>query len=318
MKAVFLDRGTFPTQLKLNPPTAVTEWKEYENTNNDQRKERCQNAQVILVNKVILDRELIESLTELQLICVTATGVNNVDLAACRDRGIKVFNATDYGTQSVAEHVVMMMLALARHLKTYLNANQNKLWSKSPFFCDLQAPMQTLAGKQLTIVGRGTLGTAVAELAQAFKMNVCFAEHRDAEEIRAGYTEFKEALTTADFISLHCPLNESTRNMLDDKLLNQLKTGACLINAGRGGLVDEAALYDALTQNKLAGAAMDVTITEPPGENDAIWRLESLPNVLCTPHIAWAADEAMQTLIKQIIDKIDDWSYGREVPNLAV
>lgn len=311
MKAVFLDRGTFPERIQLSQPDRISEWVEFTTTDSEQRLVRCQNAQIILTNKVIMDRALIEQLPELRLICVTATGVNNVDLEACRERGIQVTNAADYGTQSVSEHVLMLMLALNRNLASYLDANRSRSWSKSPFFSDLQAPIHTLAGKQLTIVGRGTLGSAVSRLAQAFGMTVRYAEHRHASEIRPGYTDFDEALSQGDFVSLHCPLTAATENLIRRETLMLMKPGACLINTGRGGLINERDLYDALQSKVLAGAALDVTRNEPPAEDDFIWTLAELPNVLCTPHIAWAADESMQTLINQVLARIEAFCDGR-------
>lgn len=307
MKAVFLDRGTFPTRIKITPPEGVNSWIEHEQTRPEEILDRCQKAQIILTNKVVLTREIIESLPDLKLVCVTATGMNNVDLETCKERNVTVVNATDYGTQSVAEHVMMLILALARNLPTYLEANQKKSWSDSPFFCDFQAPVRNLSNLTLTILGHGTLGSAVANLAKAFGMKILLAERPGSNNIRPGYTDFETSLRQGDVISLHCPLSEETHHLINQQTLSLMKDSALLINAGRGPLVNEADLLTALQENKLAGAALDVTQTEPPGRDDIIWKLAELSNVIVTPHIAWAADEAMQTLINQILSKIEQF-----------
>ncbi|EAR08222.1 D-2-hydroxyacid dehydrogenase [Reinekea blandensis] len=317
MKAVFLDRATFPTHITFEPPSAVTDWKEYGKTTPDQRLSRCQNADIIVTNKVVIDRDLISQLPQLKLIAVTATGTNNIDLDACRDHQIQVVNATDYGTHSVAEHTLMLMLALSRQLRTYLEANERRSWSQSPFFCDLLSPISTLHGKRLTILGRGTLGSAVADLASALGMDVCFAEHRGADPVRPGYIAFESALRDADVVSLHCPLTDDTYQLINQETLSWMKPTALLINTGRGDLVNETDLLHALKNGDIAGAALDVASVEPPAEDALIWALQALPNVIITPHIAWASDEAMNNLIGQILQKIADFSEGNPVNNLA-
>lgn len=270
-----------------------------------------------MTNKVILDRAIIENLPALKLIAVTATGTNNIDLSACREQRVQVINATDYGTQSVAEHTLMLMLALSRQLRTYLAANEDRAWSRSPFFCDLRSPISTLHGKTLTIVGRGTLGSAVGRLAEAFGMRVLFAEHRNASTTRPNYVRFNQALAEADFLSLHCPLNDNTHHLINEKTLALLKPTAYLINTGRGDLVDEVALLESLKSGAIGGAALDVASTEPPAQQDPIWSLAQQPTVLVTPHIAWAADEAMRALIDQIMGKVAAFAQGNPIMDLA-
>ncbi len=305
MKAHFLDRGSFPSHIKITPPDSLSSWQAFDRTNADQTIAHCQNAEIILTNKVVISRQHIEQLPHLKLIGVTATGTNNVDLEACRDAGIKVVNATDYGTQSVAEHVLMLMLSLARNLPTYLDSNHNKSWSNSAFFCDWVAPIRLLHNRTLTIIGHGTLGKAVARLATAFNMKIVIAEHRGAQKTRPGYTPFELAISQADFLSLHCPLTSATENLINRETLGLMKPSAFLVNTGRGPLVNEQDLLTVLQQGQIAGVALDVTAIEPPPNDSIIWQLNTLPNVIITPHIAWAADEAMQNLIDQIMTKID-------------
>jgi glycerate dehydrogenase len=310
MKACFLDRGSFPSHINTTPPKGFDSWIEYDQTNADQILDRCQNAEVILTNKVILTRKTLQSLPSLKLICITATGVNNVDLIACREQNIKVVNATNYGTESVSEHVLMLMLALARKLPSYIQANKEKQWSDSPHFCDIVSPMSLLNGKNLVIIGYGTLGGRVGELARAFGMNVLKAEQPGIDKIRNGYLSFNNALVQADFISLHCPLTESTHHLMNESTLSLMKPSAFIVNAGRGPLIDERALFNALRNGKIAGAALDVAENEPPNKEDEVWKLDSLPNVILTPHVAWAADEAMQNLMNQIMEKMQQFVTG--------
>lgn len=305
MKAVFLDRGTFPEHIRVKTPRRVDDWTEYEQTNADQVLNRCQNAEIVLTNKVILSDEILRNCPRLSLICVTATGMNNVNLKSCEELGITVVNATDYGTQSVAEHVLMFMLNLIRRFPLYASANETKAWSRSPFFCDIRAPMQTLKGRTLSIVGRGTLGTAVGNLAESFGMDVIYSERPNAHSVRENYVSFSEAMARANFVSLHCPLTDETHHLLNEHTLSLLKPTAFVVNAGRGPLIDEQALLDVLKSKKIAGAALDVTTHEPPKESDLIWQIAQQSNTIVTPHIAWAADEALQTLIDQIVEKIE-------------
>ena len=317
MKAVFLDAGTFPERININLPDGITDWQSYHVTAPADCLARCRDAGIILTNKIVLTADTIAQLLHTRLICVTATGVNNVDLAACRRRGIKVINATNYGNHSIAEHVLMLMLNLIRALPVYQQANRRKAWSDSEFTHDMQAPLQQLHGRTLTIFGAGSLGTAVADVCRALGMQVILAERPTAGTVRPGYTEFRSALAMADAISIHCPLNEQTHDLFNAEVLALCKPSAILINASRGGIVNETALLQALQAGRLAGAGLDVTTTEPPGKDDLIWTLAELPNVIVTPHIAWASDEAMQTLMDQIMTKVEQFLRTGQVDDLC-
>lgn len=311
MKGAFLDRGTFPDELALQPPAAITEWTEYRLTSAEQRLERLANCQLALVNKVVLDAPLLKQLPKLECIAVTATGTNNVDLDYCSEAGIRVFNAVGYASEAVGEHALMLMLALARNLKEYLADADQRGWSDSAFFLHRVAPIQNLAGRTLTIIGRGTLGDALASRAEALGMNICYAERAGADTVRPGYTEFKTALAQAEVLSLHCPLTPATAELINAETLALLKPGCVLINTGRGGLINETAVLDALRTGQLGGAGLDVTINEPPLPSDTIWRLAEHPRVIVTPHVAWASNEAMSILLRQIETKITTWLSGR-------
>jgi glycerate dehydrogenase len=318
MKAVFLDAGSFPAHIKTNLPEGIANWIPFDMTEPHQCLERIADADIVLTNKVVLTADTIAQLQHTKLICVTATGTNNVALPACKSRGIQVVNATGYGTNSVTEHTLMLMLALARGLPTYLASNDNKSWSDSRYFCDFQAPIKQLYGRTLTIVGAGTLGTAVAELGKAFGMKVILAEHAGINEVRDGYCEFRKALAQADVISIHCPLTETTKNLFNAHTLSYCKPDAILINTGRGGIVQEQDLLDALNNGKLGAAALDVTSNEPPARDDLIWELSRHKNVIVTPHIAWAADEAMQNLMNQIMAKMAQFIETGQVDDLCL
>ncbi|MFG1497270.1 D-2-hydroxyacid dehydrogenase [Saccharospirillum sp. HFRX-1] len=311
MKGAFLDRGTFPDELALQPPAAITDWTEYSLTQADQRLERLADCQLAVVNKVVLDAPLLAQLPKLECIAVTATGTNNVDLDYCSEAGITVINAVGYASEAVGEHALMLMLALARNLKEYLADADQRGWSDSPFFCNRVAPIQNLAGRTLTIIGRGALGDALASRAEALGMQLCYAERAGADSVRDGYTDFATALGQADVLSLHCPLTAATAKLINAETLALLKPGCVLINTGRGGLIDESAVLDALRTGQLGGAGLDVATNEPPLPSDTIWRLAEHPRVIVTPHVGWASNEAMAILLRQIEAKLASWINSR-------
>ncbi|MGJ8648475.1 MAG: D-2-hydroxyacid dehydrogenase [Marinomonas colpomeniae] len=304
MKAVFLDRGSFPEYIKIQLPSQVTEVVEYENTQQDEVIDRIKGASIVLTNKVIINSEAIESSSSLNLIQVMATGTNNVDSAACIKNNIAVQNVAGYSTVSVPEHTFSMLLALRRNLVSYLDDVKSGKWALSDFFCFLEHPIQDLNGTTMVIIGGGSLGQKVAVIAQAFGMKVIFAERKGVNEIRSGYIDFEEALKIADVVSLHCPLTEETRSLIGDAELSLMKQSALLLNMSRGGIVDERALLNAFTKGIIAGAAFDVATQEPMPLDSPLQKLTQYPNFLLTPHIAWASNEAMQTLVDIAIQKI--------------
>ena len=266
----------------------------YGSTEAHQTAERIQGADIIITNKVVISAEHIAANPQLKLIALAATGVNNVDLAAAKQAGVGVCNIRAYGNESVAEHAFMMMITLMEN---------------SPFFCHLGAPMRDLNGKTLAIFGRGNIGQTLATYAQAFKMKVVFVEHKHAETVRDGYVSFDEAVRTADALSLHCPLTPETANMIGEAELQQMKPGAILINCGRGGLVDEAALVAALKYGQIGGAGFDVLTQEPPRDGNPLLKAR-LPNLIVTPHIAWASQEAANRLFDILVDNINRFVAG--------
>lgn len=273
-------------------------------------------AHIVITNKVVISADIIADNPQLELIAVSATGVNNVDIEAAKAAGVAVCNVRAYGNESVAEHAFMLMIALMRNLPAYQRDVAAGLWEKSPFFCHYGAPIQDLNGKTLAVFGRGNIGRTLARYAQAFGMRVVFAEHKHAPAVREGYVSFEDAVQAADVLSLHCPLNAQTENMIGENELRQMKPGAVLINCGRGGLVDENALIAALKYGQIGGAGVDVLTEEPPKNGNPLLKAH-LPNLIVTPHTAWASREALDRLFDILLANINAFMKG-EAQNRVV
>ena len=304
---VVLDRDTLVNRpFDFDFPHTLSS---YGTTEAHETLERIRGADIVITNKVVISAQAFAENPQLKLIAVTATGVNNVDVEAAKQNGTAVCNIRAYGNESVAEHAFMMMITLMRNLPAYQRDVAAGLWENSPFFCHLGAPMRDLNGKTLAIFGRGNIGKTLATYAQAFKMNVVFAEHKNAQSVRDGYVSFDEAIRSADVVSLNCPLTPQTANMIGEAELQQMKPGAILINCGRGGLVDEAALVAALKYGQIGGAGFDVLTQEPPRDDNPLLKAR-LPNLIVTPHIAWASQEAANRLFDILLDNINRFVAG--------
>ena len=277
--------------------------------------ERLNGATIAICNKVQLRGEALSRLQKLQLIAVAATGVDNVDLAYCRSHDIAVCNTRGYAVNSLPEHALMLMLALRRNLIAYRTDVKAGRWHEARQFCLLDHPIADLKGSTLGVVGFGTLGRSMAQLGRAIGMEVIVAERKNAPAVRPDRVSFADVLRVSDVISLHCPLTEETKNLIGADELQQMKPGAILINTARGGLVDDHALLDALQSGRLAGAGIDVLRNEPPREGNPLLDLD-LPNLIVTPHNAWASRQAMQTLADQLIDNLEGFVAG-EPQNLV-
>jgi glycerate dehydrogenase len=308
--AVFLDAATMG-DANLTPLANDTlQLTCYDQTATRQVVQRLAPASIAIVNKVQLTGALLQQLPRLKLICVAATGVNNVDTQAAKQLGIVVCNVRSYANTAVAQHVFAMLLQLSNKIQQYHRAVLDGRWSQSPHFCLLDYPVSELAGKNFAVIGYGELGQASARLAHAFGMNVLIAEHAGASRIRAGRVAFLSAIAQADVISLHCPLTASTEQLFNRQLFAALKTGAILLNTARGGLIDPAALIDALKSGQLAGAALDVLPEEPPAADNLLLGTK-LPNLIITPHIAWASAEARQRMVLQLKANIVGYINGQ-------
>lgn len=307
LQIVVLDRDTLVNRpFEFDFPHTLSS---YGTTEAHETLARIRGADIVITNKVVISAQAFAENPQLKLVAVTATGVNNVDVEAAKQNGTAVCNIRAYGNESVAEHAFMMMITLMRNLPAYQRDVAAGLWENSPFFCHLGAPMRDLNGKTLAIFGRGNIGKTLATYAQAFKMNVVFAEHKNAQSVRDGYVSFDEAIRSADVVSLNCPLTPQTANMIGEAELQQMKPGAILINCGRGGLVDEAALIAALKYGQIGGAGFDVLTQEPPRDGNPLLKAQ-LPNLIVTPHIAWASQEAANRLFDILLDNINRFVAG--------
>lgn len=309
MNIVFLDSTGIPASHRIPSFSFPHQLTEYAHTAAEQILARAKDADIIITSKVILNHEILSQLPKLKLIAVTATGTNNIDLVAAKALGITVKNVTGYSSVTVPEHVIGMIYALKHRLIDYHRDQLlTERWATCGQFCYVDYPISDVQGSTLGIIGRGCIGNEVARLAQAVGMRVLFAEHQHATTIREGYTAFDEVLKQADVISLHCPLTPQTEQLINAKTLALMKPNACLINTGRGGLINEADLLQALQSGKLAGAALDVLVKEPPASDDALWlAAKTQPNLLITPHVAWASDSALTTLVNKVAQNIEEF-----------
>ena len=300
MKAVFLDADTLGNDVDLAPIEQVTdELVCHPRTQPAEVTERLQGFDTVLTNKVVLGREHFEACPGIRWVAVVATGVNNVDLEAARDHGVRVVNVLNYGRSTVAQHTLALMLALATRLLDYQRDVRQGRWGRSDMFCLMDHPIMELEGRTLGIVGYGDLGQGVAERARAFGMNILLGARpgQPAGEVD-GYPRLPlaELLPKVDVLSLHCLLTEDTRHMIGAAELAQMKADALLINTSRGGLVDEQALADALRDGTIGGAGFDVLTEEPPRHGNPLLA-DDLPNLIVTPHSAWASREARQRIV---------------------
>lgn len=306
-KIVFLDRATIGPSVSLNKPHVEHHWVEYPATDSADVVTRLKGATVAITNKVAIQRESIEQLPELTLIVVAATGYDCVDLVACREFGVTVTNVRGYAATTVPEHVLALMLALRRNLVGYRSDVIDGAWERSGQFCFFNHPISDLADQTLGIVGKGVLGQAVGRLGAALGMRVQYAGRKGDNTPSSGYVPFDEFLASSDVISLHCPLTDMTRNLISYEEFSKMRRKPILINTGRGGLVDEVALVDAVHEGKIMGAGFDVVSSEPMVAGHILESIIELPNVIVTPHVAWASQEAMQTLWDQVVRNIDNY-----------
>jgi len=319
MRSVFLDTDTLgPDDIDLAPLTNQLPSLEcFPSTPDDRVAERIATAEVVLVNKVRLSADHIAAAPNLKLICLAATGTDNIDLDAAATAGIVVSNIRDYCARSVVQHVFALILELTQRLNDYRQAVRNGKWHDNSQFCLLDFPIRELDGKTMGIIGYGSLGTAVGQVAEAFGMRVLAARrpydpddteppHSSAGIERVGLGSL---FMQSDIVSLHCPLNPDTTNLIDSDALNAMRNDAILINTARGGLIDSAALIAALQAGQIAGAGIDVLRQEPPADPEPLVDTP-LPNLIVTPHIAWAGRESRQRAVDQMAENIAGFQRG--------
>ncbi len=309
MNIVFLDRATFSPEIVFRTEAlGDCAWRDYPMTGPEQVLERSAAAAVIVTNKVKIMGAILEAVPGLQLIAATATGVDHIDTEAARRRGVAVCSVRGYAVTTVPEHVFSLALALRRNLLRYDEAVRAGRWSRVATFCLHAAPIVDLAGGTLGIVGAGALGRAVARLGEAFGMRVLLAERR-ATAARTGRTAFETVLAESDVLSLHLPLTDETRHLIGVAELALMKPDAILINTARGALIDPVALGQALAGGRLAGAGIDVLEQEPPPADHPLLAA-GLPNLILTPHVAWASRQAQQRLADEVIANIAAFRRG--------
>lgn len=313
MKIAFLDRSTLSPDTTLRAPSFEHELVSYENTQPGEVAQRIADADIVITNKVKLGAQALQQASRLKLVAVAATGTDNIDLKACAQHGITVTNIRNYAGNTVPEHTFALMFALRRSICAYRESVKAGRWQQSGQFCYFDYPVRDLAGSTLGIVGDGVLGNAVAAIGRALGMKVLFSAFKGRSGQGSLYTPFDDVLARSDIITLHCPLNAQSHNMLGAEEFAKMARKPLIVNTARGGLVDEAALAAALRGGQISGAAFDVVSAEPPPADHPFMALLDLPNFILTPHVAWASQEAIQGLADQLVDNLEAFVRGEPV-----
>ena len=309
MRIVILDAASLGTDISLQRlQDCSSDFIQHDYTLPEQIIPRLQGADAVVVNKTLISADTLAACPQLKLVALTATGTNNVDLEAARQRGVRVCNVIRYGRASLVQHTFMLILALAGNLQAYQRDIKAGRWQTAPNFCLIDHRIMELEGKTLGVVGYGDLGQGVAQMGNAFGMKVLVAS-RPGEESTADRIPLHQLLPQVDVLSLHCLLSERTRNLIGAPELALMQPHALLVNTARGGLVDEAALADALQHGRLAGAGFDVLTEEPPRHGNPLLDIDH-PNLIITPHNAWASREARQRLIDMTADNLQQHMAG--------
>ncbi|NMP32153.1 D-2-hydroxyacid dehydrogenase [Thalassotalea sp. M1531] len=313
MRAVFLDYATFSSGLDITAIEKTTsELICYDFTSPEQIITRCINADIIITNKVILDEAILKQLPQLKLICVAATGINNIDISAATANRISVTNVSNYAGPAVAQYIFSQLLSLLQDVEHHNQNVQQGLWSVSKSFCVHGNAINELYGRSIGILGYGHIGQTVATIAQAFGMNVIIAEHPNAKLIREGRVCFENMLKQSDIVSLHCPLTPTTKHIINQKSIASMRENSILINTARGGLINSNDLLNALKSKQIGYAILDVLEQEPPTTDHPLLA-KSLGNLRITAHIAWASQQAQQRLLNIIAENITQFSLGTSI-----
>lgn len=308
MKIVLLDSDTMGNIPEIKELGAFGELEVYGVTFPEETTERCREADIVISNKVHITREVMENCPQLKLICIAATGMNNVDLDAAKEKGIPVKNVEDYSTESVAQHTFALLLSLMESIRYYDDYVKSGEYSKSPIFNHIGRPFYELSGKRFGIIGLGDIGKQVASIAEAFGTNVQYYS-TSGKNKNAAYNQvsLEELMQTSDVISIHAPLNDNTRDLIGKTLLQQAKPTAYLLNTGRGGIVNETALAKALDEDWIAGAGLDVLTQEPIQSDNPLMQVQKKEKLIITPHIAWTSIEARQRLVQKLKGNINEF-----------
>lgn len=309
-KVVCLDRDTIGPAVTITKPSFDHEWVEYDRSTQDQVVERLAGATICINNKVPIRKEQLDQLPDLKMISIAATGYDVVDVAECQKRGIIVSNVRGYAVNTVPEHVFALILGLRRGIVGYRQDVMDGEWQKADQFCFFNHTINDLAGSTIGIIGEGMIGQNVARIARGFNMNIMFAAHKGAEGLGPLYTPWDQVIEEADIITCHAPLMPATKDMIAMPELKRMKKTALLINAGRGGLVNEEDVVTAIETGEIAGIGFDCLTSEPPVAGHPFEKIYNRPNVIVTPHTAWASNEAMQIVWNQVIEHIDNFHKG--------
>lgn len=305
IKIVFLDAGTMGEDVSLEPLAQLGEMIVYHHTDDDDVFDRIKDAQVVIINKVAMRQPQIDAAKNLKLICVAATGVNHIDIEYANSKGIEVKNVANYSTESVAQVTMAMLLSLSVKLPYYDYRVKNKIYSKSNSASDVSRVFNELSGQTLGIIGLGNIGKRVAKLAQAFGMNVVYystAGKPHSSEYK--HLDLDELMSVSDYISIHAPLNEKTHNLITYSKLKLCKPSACVINIGRGAIVNDVDIVKALNEGVIAGIGIDVYTTEPLSEKSPYLQIEDMTKAVLLPHIGWASHQARELLVERMADNI--------------
>lgn len=307
---VFLDADTLSPETTLKPFAFPHQLKKHARTRASEVADRIRDAHIVITNKAPISAESLAQAPNLELVAVAATGYNIVDIDACAARGVVVSNIRNYAVHTVPEHTFALIFALRRSICAYREAVQRGRWAEADQFCFFDYPIRDLAGSTLGVIGNGALGKAVARMGEALGMKVLISAHKGRDDMGPPYTPFEQVLEQSDIITLHCPLTPATRNMIGPAEFAQMKRRPLLVNTARGGLIDENAVGAALEAGQIGGAAFDVVSVEPPPANHPFMRLLNRPDFILTPHVAWASQEAIQSLADQLVDNIDAFVRG--------
>lgn len=317
MKIVFLERKNLGEDLDFSRFDKLGEVVSYDTSTTEEAKERMQDAEIVLINKIPMNRGTLEQAKKLRLICVTATGTNNVDFDYIRERGITVTNVSGYSTPTVAQHTFALYFYLMEHLSYYDKYVRSGEYEKSELFTHFSVPFHDLSGQTWGIVGLGAIGREVAKIATAFGANVIYYS-TSGNNYNAHYVQvdFDTLLKESDVISVHAPLNPQTEGLFNRAAFEKMKEGAYFLNLGRGPIVVENDLAEALQRGRIAGAGLDVLSAEPMQEDNPLAKLKHMPNLVITPHVAWASIEARMRLLDMLYENIRCFLEGVPGPNV--
>lgn len=313
MNIVFVDSQTLSAEVQLKPLPFSHQWQSYAHSTTAQIVERAAQAEILISNKLPISAATLKQLPKLKLIAVPATGVNHIDMAACKALGIAVCNIPNYAETTVPEHVLALIFALQRQIMPYHRSVAAGRWQESGMFSYFDYPIRDLKGVTLGLVGAGTLGSAVELLAQCLGMKVIFAGRKGESTAKKGKVPFSQFLAQSDIISLHCPLTTDNKHLLGAAEFAQMQKKPLVINTARGELIDPIALVQALEQGQIRGAGIDVCSPEPPPKNHPFMQILQRDDFILTPHVAWSSIEAMQFLADQLINNITAFVEGKAV-----